>query len=105
MCIRDRLDILDEPTIGLHARDNEQLLAALEQLKARGNSVLGEYLENILARTFAYMVFVQSFLASDRNPSVGEHQAIVEALRARDPDRAEGLIRHHLSRTVGDFRA
>src|SRR5205823_13978895 len=34
------LNILDEPTISLHARDNEQLLAALEQLKARGNSVL-----------------------------------------------------------------
>ena len=34
------LYILDEPTIGLHARDNEQLLAALEQLKRRGNSVL-----------------------------------------------------------------
>jgi excinuclease ABC subunit A len=34
------LYILDEPTIGLHARDNEQLLAALAKLKGRGNSVL-----------------------------------------------------------------
>jgi excinuclease ABC subunit A len=34
------LYILDEPTIGLHARDNDQLLAALETLKSRGNSVL-----------------------------------------------------------------
>ncbi len=34
------LYILDEPTIGLHARDNEQLLSALEKLKSRGNSVL-----------------------------------------------------------------
>src|ERR1051326_3296723 len=34
------LYILDEPTIGLHARDNEQLLGALEKLKTRGNSVL-----------------------------------------------------------------
>jgi excinuclease ABC subunit A len=34
------LYILDEPTIGLHARDNQQLLTALEKLKARGNSVL-----------------------------------------------------------------
>ena len=34
------LYILDEPTIGLHARDNEQLLSALQKLKARGNSVL-----------------------------------------------------------------
>ncbi len=34
------LYILDEPTIGLHARDNERLLQALEMLKARGNSVI-----------------------------------------------------------------
>jgi excinuclease ABC subunit A len=34
------LYILDEPTIGLHARDNEKLLHALELLKARGNSLL-----------------------------------------------------------------
>ncbi len=34
------LYVLDEPTIGLHARDNEQLLAALQSLKGRGNSVV-----------------------------------------------------------------
>jgi excinuclease ABC subunit A len=34
------LYVLDEPTIGLHARDNEQLLGALQSLKDRGNSVV-----------------------------------------------------------------
>ena len=34
------LYILDEPTIGLHAADNQKLLAALDLLKARGNSLL-----------------------------------------------------------------
>lgn len=34
------LYILDEPTIGLHARDNEQLLATLETLQSRGNSLV-----------------------------------------------------------------
>ncbi len=34
------LYVLDEPTIGLHARDNQQLLAALEKLKSRGNTVV-----------------------------------------------------------------
>jgi excinuclease ABC subunit A len=34
------LYILDEPTIGLHARDTAKLLAALETLKGRGNSLL-----------------------------------------------------------------
>ena len=34
------LYILDEPTIGLHAADNQKLLATLALLKARGNSLL-----------------------------------------------------------------
>ncbi len=34
------LYVLDEPTIGLHARDNEQLLKTLQKLRSRGNSVL-----------------------------------------------------------------
>jgi excinuclease ABC subunit A len=34
------LYVLDEPTIGLHPRDNDQLLDALESLKSRGNTVL-----------------------------------------------------------------
>ncbi|MDA1195249.1 MAG: excinuclease ABC subunit UvrA [Planctomycetota bacterium] len=32
--------VLDEPTIGLHARDNARLLAALQDLRARGNSLI-----------------------------------------------------------------
>lgn len=34
------LYVLDEPTIGLHPRDNQQLLDTLETLRARGNSLL-----------------------------------------------------------------
>jgi excinuclease ABC subunit A len=34
------LYVLDEPTIGLHARDNTLLLGALKKLQARGNSLL-----------------------------------------------------------------
>ena len=34
------LYVLDEPTIGLHARDNEQLLSALGMLRSRGNSLV-----------------------------------------------------------------
>jgi excinuclease ABC subunit A len=38
--LRGVLYVLDEPTIGLHPRDNEMLLAALEMLRARGNSLV-----------------------------------------------------------------
>jgi excinuclease ABC subunit A len=34
------LYVLDEPSVGLHPRDNEQLLAALRKLVAKGNSVV-----------------------------------------------------------------
>ncbi|HSH93260.1 MAG TPA: excinuclease ABC subunit A, partial [Roseimicrobium sp.] len=34
------LYVLDEPTIGLHARDNEQLLESLTKLRSRGNSLI-----------------------------------------------------------------
>src|SRR5207247_3823276 len=34
------LYVLDEPTIGLHARDNEQLLNALASSRSRGNSLI-----------------------------------------------------------------
>ncbi len=34
------LYILDEPSIGLHQRDNQQLIAALQQLRDMGNSVI-----------------------------------------------------------------
>ncbi len=32
--------VLDEPTIGLHARDNARLLGAIEELRDRGNSLV-----------------------------------------------------------------
>ncbi|PXA03082.1 excinuclease ABC subunit A [Coraliomargarita sinensis] len=34
------LYVLDEPSIGLHARDNERLIQSLEQLRDRGNTLL-----------------------------------------------------------------
>ena len=34
------LYVLDEPTIGLHPKDNDQLLGSIEKLKDRGNTIL-----------------------------------------------------------------
>lgn len=34
------LYILDEPSIGLHQRDNERLIASLKHLRDQGNSLL-----------------------------------------------------------------
>jgi len=65
------LYILDEPTIGLHARDNQQLLAALEALKARGNSlVVVEHDEETMRRA-DYII--------DLGPGAGVHGGTVVA--------------------------
>jgi excinuclease ABC subunit A len=65
------LYILDEPTIGLHARDNEQLLAALEKLKARGNSVLVVEHDEETMRRADYII--------DLGPGAGVHGGEVVA--------------------------
>jgi excinuclease ABC subunit A len=65
------LYILDEPTIGLHARDNQQLLAALDALKARGNSlVVVEHDEETMRRA-DYII--------DLGPGAGVHGGEVVA--------------------------
>ena len=65
------LYVLDEPTIGLHARDNEQLLAALHQLQSRGNSlVVVEHDEETMRRA-DYVI--------DLGPGAGVHGGTVVA--------------------------
>ena len=59
------LYVLDEPTIGLHARDNEQLLATLLKLKARGNSVIVVEHDEETMRRADYII--------DLGPGAGVH--------------------------------
>ncbi|MEO6183241.1 MAG: excinuclease ABC subunit A, partial [Verrucomicrobiota bacterium] len=59
------LYVLDEPTIGLHARDNEQLLSALEILKSRGNSLVVVEHDEETMRLADYVI--------DLGPGAGVH--------------------------------
>lgn len=65
------LYVLDEPTIGLHARDNEQLLAALQSLKGRGNSVVVVEHDEETMRRADYII--------DLGPGAGVHGGTVVA--------------------------
>jgi excinuclease ABC subunit A len=97
------LYILDEPTIGLHARDNEQLLAALEKLKARGNSVLVVEHDEATMRRADYII--------DLGPGPGVHGGEVVATGTlaellRHPESVTGkcLRAHRKFPTRGERR-
>jgi excinuclease ABC subunit A len=97
------LYILDEPTIGLHARDNEQLLAALQTLKARGNSVLVVEHDEATMRRADYII--------DLGPGPGVHGGevvaagtLAELLRHPESVTGECLRAHRKFPTRGQRR-
>ena len=59
------LYVLDEPSIGLHQRDNRRLLATLGKLRNLGNTVLVVEHDEETIRTADYLV--------DLGPGAGEH--------------------------------
>jgi len=59
------LYVLDEPSIGLHQRDNRRLLQTLERLRDLGNTVLVVEHDEETIRTADYLV--------DLGPGAGEH--------------------------------
>jgi excinuclease ABC subunit A len=63
--------VLDEPTIGLHGRDNRMLLDALRELRERGNSILVVEHDEETIREAGYIV--------DLGPGAGEEGGQVVA--------------------------
>jgi len=86
------LYVLDEPTIGLHARDNEQLLDTLERLRSRGNSVLVVEHDEDTMRRADFVI--------DLGPGAGVHGGQVVA-----EGTLKELIRHKESVTGQQLRA
>jgi len=63
--------VLDEPSIGLHQRDNDRLLATLKRLRDMGNSVIVVEHDEDAIRTADHVV--------DMGPGAGEHGGQVVA--------------------------
>lgn len=66
------LYILDEPSIGLHQRDNERLIATLEQLRDLGNTVIVVEHDEDTIRSADFVV--------DMGPGAGEHGGSITAI-------------------------
>ena len=73
------LYILDEPSIGLHQRDNARLLATLERLRDLGNTVIVVEHDEETIRAADYLV--------DMGPGAGEHGGHGRRERHRRPGR------------------
>ncbi len=63
--------VLDEPTIGLHQRDNDKLLATLLRMRDLGNTVLVVEHDEDVIRAADYLV--------DMGPGAGSHGGLVVA--------------------------
>lgn len=68
--------ILDEPSIGLHQRDNEKLLTALKELKDLGNTLIVVEHDEDTMRSADYIV--------DIGPGAGEHGGEIVACGSVD---------------------
>jgi excinuclease ABC subunit A len=79
------LYILDEPSIGLHQRDNDRLIRTLEDLRDIGNTVLVVEHDEQMMRAADHLV--------DMGPGAGEHGGRVVAQGpAEEVARAEGSV-------------
>lgn len=66
---------------------------------ASGNQILSEYIANVISITSIYMVFYESFFNFNSNPSLEEHEEIVEALRNGEEDRVAQIMEEHIMRS------
>src|SRR6188508_176021 len=79
------LYILDEPSIGLHQRDNDKLIGTLERLRELGNTVLVVEHDEQMMRSADWLV--------DMGPGAGEHGGhVVAEGTAKDVMRVKGSV-------------
>ncbi|SMG25429.1 GntR family transcriptional regulator [Dethiosulfovibrio salsuginis] len=65
--------------------------------EASGNIILADYIDNVLSRTYVFLVFYETFFDFQTNPSLDEHRAILKALSDHDEDLSVKLMEDHLS--------
>ena len=73
--------VLDEPSIGLHQRDNEKLIATLDRLRDLGNTVI------VVEHDEGTMMAADHLV--DLGPGAGEHGGHVIAAGTPDEGRQE----------------
>jgi excinuclease ABC subunit A len=87
------LYILDEPSIGLHQRDNDKLIGTLERLRELGNTVLVVEHDEQMMRSADWLV--------DMGPGAGEHggHVVAEGPATKVERNKSSITGQFLSRT------
>ncbi|MGE5546425.1 MAG: excinuclease ABC subunit UvrA [Solirubrobacterales bacterium] len=85
------LYVLDEPSIGLHQRDNDRLLATLKRLRDIGNSVIVVEHDEDAIRTADYLI--------DMGPGAGIHggEVVAEGTPEQVMRHPDSLTGHYLT--------
>jgi excinuclease ABC subunit A len=83
--------VLDEPSIGLHPRDNQRLIGTLRQLQARGNTVVVVEHDETIMRRADWLV--------DLGPGAGRHggRVVAEGPPARIAANPDSLTGRYLA--------
>jgi len=86
--------VLDEPSIGLHQRDNERLIGTLQHLRDLGNSVIVVEHDEDMIHAADHVV--------DMGPGAGVHggQVIAQGTAAQVAANAESLTGQYLARRL-----
>jgi excinuclease ABC subunit A len=87
------LYILDEPSIGLHQRDNDKLIGTLERLRDLGNTVLVVEHDEQMMRSADWLV--------DMGPGAGEHggHVVAEGPATKVERKKDSVTGQFLART------
>ncbi|OWT75017.1 MULTISPECIES: excinuclease ABC subunit UvrA [unclassified Achromobacter] len=83
--------VLDEPSIGLHQRDNDRLIGTLQHLRDLGNSVIVVEHDEDMIRSADYVV--------DMGPGAGEHggQVVAQGTPDEVQDDPQSMTGQYLS--------
>ena len=78
------LYILDEPSIGLHQRDNEKRLASLKQLRDLGNTLIVVEHDEETMRAADHIIDIG---LGSRNQGKGCSRTVEDIIKAKDSNR------------------
>lgn len=100
--IQEEVGIFEEKDIEAYLDVNTAFHMIIAE--ASGNTVLMGYIDDVLAKTFIYAVFLERYFDLTTNPSLDEHRRLFEAFAARDEALCVRLAGEHVRESFVNLR-